>query len=106
MHNNGKDHLDKFDAKVDEALFIGYSSTSKAHRVYNKRTLRIEESIHVIFDESLSSVVRKNNLDEQDESWMKLVDGDIQQEPKEGKESFEDHEDQSDSLPIYKPAEK
>ena len=67
VHNNGKDDLGKFDAKADEALFIGYSSTSKAYRIYNKRTLRIEESIHVVFDESPSSVVRKTNSEEPEE---------------------------------------
>ena len=40
VHNNGKDDLGKFDAKFDKALFIRYSSTSKAYRVYNKRTLQ------------------------------------------------------------------
>ena len=52
VHNNGKDNLGKFDARSDEATFLGYSSHSKAYRVYNKRTMCVEESIHVIFDES------------------------------------------------------
>ena len=38
VYNNGKDDLGKFDTKANEALFIGYSSTSKAYQVYNKRT--------------------------------------------------------------------
>ncbi|WVZ03236.1 hypothetical protein V8G54_024042 [Vigna mungo] len=49
--NNGKESLGKFDSKADEAIFIGYSLTSKAYRVYNKRTMCVEESIHVFFDE-------------------------------------------------------
>ena len=36
MLNNGKESLDKFGPKVDEGLFLGYSSTSKAYRVFNK----------------------------------------------------------------------
>ena len=52
MLNNGKENLGKFDAKVDEGIFFGYSSNSKAYRIYNKRTMTIEESIHVTFDES------------------------------------------------------
>ena len=52
VHNNGKDNLGKFDAKSDEAIFVGYSSHSRAYRVFNKRTLCIEESIHVKFDEN------------------------------------------------------
>jgi len=49
--NNGKDKLGKFDAKADEGIFTGYSSNSK-HIVFNKRTLTVEESIHVAFDET------------------------------------------------------
>ncbi|XP_070023318.1 uncharacterized protein [Nicotiana sylvestris] len=49
VHNNGKDNLGKFDPKSDEGIFLRYSPSSRAYRVYNKRTLCIEESIHVIF---------------------------------------------------------
>ena len=52
IHNNGKDKLDKFDAGSDEDILVGYSLHSKAYRVYNKRTRLIEESIHIVFDES------------------------------------------------------
>ena len=52
MHNNGKETLGKFDAKSDEGIFLGYSSISKAYRVFNKRLEKVEESIHVIFDET------------------------------------------------------
>ncbi|CAJ2637485.1 unnamed protein product [Trifolium pratense] len=53
--NNDKDNLGKFDEKSDEGIFLGYSLTSKAYRIYNKRTLTIEESMHVSFDESNTS---------------------------------------------------
>nr|GEV07309.1 retrovirus-related Pol polyprotein from transposon TNT 1-94 [Tanacetum cinerariifolium] len=39
----------KFDAKGDEGYFVGYSLTSKAFRVFNKRTKKIEENLHVDF---------------------------------------------------------
>jgi hypothetical protein len=64
IHNNGKDQLKTFDAKVDEGIFLGYSSHSKAFRVYNCRTLVVEESPHVKFDES-STELRKQRLDEE-----------------------------------------
>ena len=48
--NNGKDDQRKFDPRSDERVFVGYSSSSKAYRVFNKRTQCIEESIHVGFD--------------------------------------------------------
>ena len=57
--NNGKENLGKFDAKADEGIFLGYSQSSKAYRVYNKRLLTVEESVHVSFDESYPKNVGK-----------------------------------------------
>nr|GFC11419.1 retrovirus-related Pol polyprotein from transposon TNT 1-94 [Tanacetum cinerariifolium] len=37
--------------KGDECIFVGYSTQSRAYRVFNKRTSVIMESIHVNFDE-------------------------------------------------------
>lgn len=50
--NIGNNELGKFDSKSDEEAFMSYYSTSKAYRVFNKRTLYVKESLHVIFDES------------------------------------------------------
>ncbi|GKE17294.1 putative ribonuclease H-like domain-containing protein, partial [Tanacetum coccineum] len=46
---NTLDHLGKFDAKGDEGYFVGYSMNSKAFRVFNKRTKKIDENLHVDF---------------------------------------------------------
>ena len=54
--NNGKDNLGKFDPKSDEGIHIGYAINGHAYRVYNKRLLAVEESIHVVFDETDFSV--------------------------------------------------
>ena len=62
--NNGKSNIGKFDPKADEGIFLGYSSSSKAYRVYNKRTLTIEESIHVAFNEYINS--QANSSDPRD----------------------------------------
>ncbi|XP_042983356.1 uncharacterized protein LOC122312767, partial [Carya illinoinensis] len=48
---NDRDNLGKFDAKSDEGIFLGYSTNSKAYRVFNKKTLTVQESMHVVFDE-------------------------------------------------------
>ena len=64
VHNNGKDNLGKFDAKSDNAIFLGYSLHSKAYRVFNKRTMTIEESFHVVFDESNTSLAKRDVYDE------------------------------------------
>ncbi|GJR38598.1 integrase, catalytic region, zinc finger, CCHC-type containing protein [Tanacetum coccineum] len=37
--------------KADIGVFIGYSETSRGFRIYNRRTKRIMETIHVKFDE-------------------------------------------------------
>ncbi|GKB48755.1 retrovirus-related pol polyprotein from transposon TNT 1-94 [Tanacetum coccineum] len=55
IHNH-KDHLGKFDAKADDGYFLGYSSISKAFRVYNTRRQQIEETYHVTFDESMEAI--------------------------------------------------
>ena len=42
---------------ADEGIFLGYSQSSKAYRVYNKRLLIVEESVHVTFnDNPLNSI--------------------------------------------------
>nr|GEZ10342.1 putative ribonuclease H-like domain-containing protein [Tanacetum cinerariifolium] len=46
------DNLGKFKEKGDECYFIGYSMSSKAVRVFNKRTMRVEENLHVEFLEN------------------------------------------------------
>ncbi|GKA23766.1 retrovirus-related pol polyprotein from transposon TNT 1-94, partial [Tanacetum coccineum] len=45
------ENLDKMKEKGDSCIFVGYSTTSKGYRVYNKRTRLIVESIHINFDE-------------------------------------------------------
>ncbi|GKD99447.1 hypothetical protein Tco_1387431 [Tanacetum coccineum] len=37
-------------AKADIGIFVGYAPTKKAFRIYNKRTQKIIETIHVTFD--------------------------------------------------------
>ncbi|GJT26926.1 retrovirus-related pol polyprotein from transposon TNT 1-94 [Tanacetum coccineum] len=48
---NDNDDLGKIDAKADIGIFVGYAPTKKAFRIYNKRTWKIIETIHVTFDE-------------------------------------------------------
>lgn len=36
VHNNDKDDLGKFDAKSDEGIFHGYSTSSKAYKIFHK----------------------------------------------------------------------
>ena len=54
----------KFDAKSYEAIFLGYSMTSKAYRVYNLSKHIVEESIDVTFQEPNNDLSR----DEEDDA--------------------------------------
>ncbi|GJX99042.1 retrovirus-related pol polyprotein from transposon TNT 1-94 [Tanacetum coccineum] len=47
---NTLDSLGKFNGKSDEGFFIGYSLSSKAFRIYNTRTNRVEENLHIGLD--------------------------------------------------------
>ena len=55
-----RENVGKFDSRSDEGIFLGYSSTSKAYRVYNKRTMKVMETINVVIDESLDSSSEKS----------------------------------------------
>ncbi|GJR73457.1 retrovirus-related pol polyprotein from transposon TNT 1-94 [Tanacetum coccineum] len=48
---NDNDDLGKLDAKADIGIFVGYAPIKKVFRIYNKRTQKIIETIHVTFDE-------------------------------------------------------
>ena len=48
-----------FILKLNVGIFLGYAPKSKAYRVFNKRTLVVEESINVTIDES-NVVLPKN----------------------------------------------
>jgi len=47
------------DPKSDEGIFLGYSTNSRAYRVYNSRTQVVMESINVVID-----VVAKDQVPE------------------------------------------
>nr|GEV17056.1 putative ribonuclease H-like domain-containing protein [Tanacetum cinerariifolium] len=51
-----RDHLGKFNGKADEGFFIGYSTNSKAFRVFNSRTRIVEENLHVKFNENTPNI--------------------------------------------------
>nr|GEW01151.1 hypothetical protein [Tanacetum cinerariifolium] len=56
---NTFDHLGKFDGKSDEGFFVGYSTNSKAFRVYNTRTRKVEENMHIKFLENKPLIAGK-----------------------------------------------
>ncbi|GJS14848.1 putative ribonuclease H-like domain-containing protein [Tanacetum coccineum] len=56
---NTIDHLGKFAGKSDEGFLVGYSLQSKAFRVYNLVTKRVEENLHINFLENKPNVAGK-----------------------------------------------
>ena len=76
VHNNGKESLRKFDPMSDEAIFLGCVSHNKAYKVFNKRTLCVEESVHVLFDES-NSLVEHDVQDEEFELGLVRKDSSL-----------------------------
>ncbi|GJV13209.1 ribonuclease H-like domain-containing protein [Tanacetum coccineum] len=53
---NTIDHLGKFDGKADEGFFVGYSTNSKAFRVFNIRTRIVEENLHFQFSDNTPNI--------------------------------------------------
>lgn len=81
---NKDTRLSKFDKKYDEGFLLGYSTTSKAYRVWNLASGTLEEVHDVEFDETNGSQDEYENLDDvrgtQLADAMKNMDiGDIRQ---------------------------
>jgi hypothetical protein len=51
----------KFDSKSIERVFVGYSSTNKAYRIYIPTSRIMVESVHVKFDEPINIGVEKGS---------------------------------------------
>ena len=47
-----RENVGKFDSRSNEGIFLGYSSTNKAYRIYNKRTMKVLETVNVVIDKS------------------------------------------------------
>ncbi|GKA28294.1 retrovirus-related pol polyprotein from transposon TNT 1-94 [Tanacetum coccineum] len=54
---NTIDHLGKFDGKVNEGFFVGYSLNSKAFRVFNSRTRIVKENFNIRFSKSTLNAI-------------------------------------------------
>ncbi|GJT11641.1 putative ribonuclease H-like domain-containing protein [Tanacetum coccineum] len=62
---NTLDPLGKFDGKADKGFFVGYSVNRKAFRVFNTKTRKVEENLHITFLENKPNVAVsiKDNVD-------------------------------------------
>nr|GEX07668.1 retrovirus-related Pol polyprotein from transposon TNT 1-94 [Tanacetum cinerariifolium] len=59
---NDSNNLGKLQPKADIGIFIGYAPTKKAFRIYNRRSRRIIEIIHVDFDELTSMAFEHHTM--------------------------------------------
>ncbi|GJU89570.1 retrovirus-related pol polyprotein from transposon TNT 1-94 [Tanacetum coccineum] len=59
IHNH-MDHLGKFDEKVNDGFFLGYSPVAKAFRVFNIRRQEMKETFHVTFSEDDKAISQTN----------------------------------------------
>nr|GEX89210.1 retrovirus-related Pol polyprotein from transposon TNT 1-94 [Tanacetum cinerariifolium] len=60
---NDSENLGKLQPKSDIGIFIGYAPTKKAFQIYNQRTRRIIETIHVDFDELTAMASEHSSLE-------------------------------------------
>jgi len=88
------------DAKADKAIFLGYSLHNKAYKLFDKRTLTVEESVHVVCNET-NSIVQENSLEEDVGFWEKdyVLEDDIMAE------DFEQSKEISTTMPKELPKE-
>ncbi|GKA57942.1 DNA-directed DNA polymerase, partial [Tanacetum coccineum] len=59
---NTIDHLCKFNRKANEGFFVGYSTNSKAFRVFNSRTRIVEENLHVKLSEDTPNIALTKSI--------------------------------------------
>ena len=50
-----RENVGKFDSRSDEGIFLRYFFTSKGYWVYNKRTMKVMETVNVVIEESSDS---------------------------------------------------
>ena len=89
--------MGNFDSRSDEGIFLGYSSTSKAYWVYNKRTKKVMEIVNVVINESSEFGSKKLS-----EEILKEI---LPLEPKDLQEII-DQEPTSPSIPDIPSVEK
>ena len=69
-----RENLEKFDAKSDKGYFLGYSTTSRAYKVYNLRTKTIMESSNVVINDELCPESHLEDTPSVQEKTMEVED--------------------------------
>ena len=50
-----RENLEKFNAKSDKGIFLGYSTSSKAYRIYNLGTKTVMRSTNMVINDEQST---------------------------------------------------
>lgn len=61
---NTNENLGKFDSKADVEIFLRYYNLYKPYRVFNKRTLTIEESMYSADNEEIEGEMKNLKIDD------------------------------------------
>ncbi|XP_073310979.1 uncharacterized protein [Primulina huaijiensis] len=87
--------------KGNAGLFLGYSAVSKAFRIFNNRTLNVEESIHVVFDEDNNAheITNISNVSNRLDNIHLELDSEDDTEPR-----VNDAQNPEPDIPIVEPA--
>jgi hypothetical protein len=99
----------KFAPKAVEGFLLGYDSSTRAYRVFNKSTGLVEVSCDVVFDETNGSQVEQVDLDELDDEEAPCVTlrnmsiGDVC--PKEPEELPQEQDQPSSSIQASPPTQ-
>ncbi|GJS08569.1 hypothetical protein Tco_0365365 [Tanacetum coccineum] len=77
---NTLDPLGTFDGKAKEWFLVGYSVNSKAFRVFNSQTRKVEENLHVNFLENKPNVAGQGLASENEQALKNVLNKMIDQE--------------------------
>ena len=70
----GQENLEKFDAKSDKGFFLGYSTSSRAYRVYNLRTKTMMESANVVINDEQCAEAHAEKVQQVQERSIEVED--------------------------------
>lgn len=80
------ENIGKFDARCDEGIFLGYSTTNKTYRCFNKKLRKIVESDNVKVDEDMHRPIEISEVEPDDPISGKV--------PEDNKGNLEEEEEQ------------
>ena len=66
--------MEKFDAKSDKGFFLGYSTSSRAYRVYNLRTKTMMESANVVINDEQCAEAHAEKVQQVQERSIEVED--------------------------------